>query len=353
MKTPLVSIIIPVYNSGNRAEKIISQVVSQKFNDYELLIIDDGSTDESAKLLEKAAEQSSKIKVYKKKNGGASSARNYGINKSSGKYLMFLDSDDEIRPSMIQALAEAIMKNDAELAVCGIQYVTIKDGKQKSSVNIGVSPVPRKTKQESFAEYVVKLLGIDGRLYNPCNKIYLSDIIKDNHIRFEEGLDFGEDLTFNLRYLKFCKNIEFIKKPLYIYNFDASSGTFGKSSLIYENRQKNYQELLEFAGTDQSSLMVDLLGWVKHYWFLSFCLSVASSKLSFSKKNKKFKHVRKIEKLQLAKKRQSIGNKKYFIEIVIKVFKTSTFGLFVFSAILDFLKNSQLCAKVWRKLQVS
>lgn len=349
---PTITIITPIFNSGFKARKIISQVLAQDITDFEFIIVDDGSTDDSIKHLEPFAKQDRRIKIIKQPNGGPSGARNTGIKDARGKFIIFLDSDDAIDPTMISKMLKKITTTNSDIVTCGIKYITFKNGQQASSVHIGVAPIPKQQKNEPLATYIIKLLGIDGRLYNPCNKIYRTSLIKKHHIQFKEGLDFGEDLTFNLHYLKHCKKITFIHEPLYIYNFDTSSGTFGKSSLIYKNRQTNFQELLKFAGNNLDQKTLDLLSWVKFYWLCSFGLAVSSSNLKFKAKLKKIKSAKESDKFPLAKNRRNIGTKKYLIELMLTVCKITTFGLFIFVATLNFFKNNHHSARLWRRLQV-
>lgn len=122
--TPKLSIIVPVYNVKDYIDKCISSILSQTFRDFELIIIDDGSTDGSEVLCDRWGKKDTRIRVLHKKGGGASDARNVGIKLSCGEYLGFCDSDDWAEPEMFQELMSAALNNDADIAICRLQRIT-------------------------------------------------------------------------------------------------------------------------------------------------------------------------------------------------------------------------------------
>ena len=156
---------------------------------------------------------------------------------------------------------------------------------------------PTKEDNESWKIYILRLLGLDGRLYQVWNKIYLANIIKDNNLMFQSGINFGEDLLFNLDYFAHMSGkISFIPKALYIYYQSLDAGTFSKSSLIYNNRLQNYQAVLEFVGAEPSGDDKDsLLTWLKYNWIYSHLLAISSSDLSHKQKIAKIKEVNQVE----------------------------------------------------------
>lgn len=120
MNNPEVSIIVPVYNVEKYLLRCIDSILAQTFENIEILLVDDGSTDSSGAMCDEYAQKDSRIRVIHKKNGGLSDARNAGIDSAAGDYLCFIDSDDFVAPNMIQVLYDLIKKNDADVSVCGI-----------------------------------------------------------------------------------------------------------------------------------------------------------------------------------------------------------------------------------------
>ena len=121
-----VSVIVPVYTTETYLEKWLDSIINQDFNDYEIIIINDGSTDDSNKIINKYVEKYSNIKAFNKQNGGLSSARNLGIEKANGKYLMFVDSDDYIEPNMCEIMINTIKKYNVDIVRCNYRFINNK-----------------------------------------------------------------------------------------------------------------------------------------------------------------------------------------------------------------------------------
>ena len=132
----LVSIIIPIYNVENYLEQCIISVVHQTYKNLEIILVNDGSPDNSGKICDDFALMNKRIKVIHKMNGGLSSARNAGIDIAKGEYLGFVDSDDTIEPFMYEKLMTAIKRDWTDLAVCAINYV-FENGKKLTKTNLG------------------------------------------------------------------------------------------------------------------------------------------------------------------------------------------------------------------------
>lgn len=281
---PTLSIIIPMYNTGDSTTELIGAILSDKFQDLEIIVIDDGSADDSFAKIKKI--KNPKIKLFHQKNFGASSARNLGIKQAKGQYISFIDSDDMIRPNFISFLMRQIRKNNIDLVVTGIFYHRLNTGHSKS---IYTTPVPKKSNDESFKAYILKLMNIDGRMYSVNNKIFKAEIIKNNNLLFDASLNFAEDTKFVLDYLNhIVGEIAFIYKPLYIYNFGTDTSTIQKSSLIWSNWQTSYDHLKQWVGNCPTKQEKSGLRKIRLRWTISHALAVARSQQSF---RNKIKHV--------------------------------------------------------------
>lgn len=248
MKTPLVSIIIPVYNTGIQALKLVQQLFNENI-DIEIICVDDGSKDDSLAILENWAkglkEKSDKqFLVFSKRNGGAASARNFGIRKANGEFILFIDSDDEIVPGMIKKMLKLAEKPEVDLVGGGFYYRRLKSGTEKE---VGVDGV-RPRRHETRIEYILEMLASNAKLYSAVNKLFKTEIVRKNHILFVEGWDFAEDTRFVLEYLAVAGGeINFLRKPTYIYNYGTDTSTVVKSSLKWSNWQKSYDFLVNWA----------------------------------------------------------------------------------------------------------
>lgn len=189
---PKVSIIIPVYNVERYLHRCIDSVLNQTLQDIEIILIDDGSTDSSPDICDGYGSKYQNIRVFHKENGGASSARNLGIEKATGEYIGFVDSDDYISPDMYEKLYTALKDFDCEIAMCN--YQTVKDNKALRTGKIGFVADARVCHDECVR--LMQTAHESNYLWFNWNKLYSYDVIKGNNIRFDTGIPYGEDTPF-------------------------------------------------------------------------------------------------------------------------------------------------------------
>ena len=154
----MVSVIIPVYNSEKYTEKCIRSLLGQTYRNLELLIIDDGSTDQSGAILDRLAGEDTRIRLIHQKNAGVAAARNRGIDLATGTYLTFVDGDDYVAPDYIQCLVDCARKNEAELVICGLQFVK-EDGTCLKKV------VPGTYRRLEREEWTFRISAVCSHLY--------------------------------------------------------------------------------------------------------------------------------------------------------------------------------------------
>lgn len=245
-KEPLVSIIVPAYNTGKYIERCLNSITSQSYQNLEIIVVDDGSTDNTGEIIDKCQKKDARIISVRKNNGGQGSARNTGLRLCKGDLIGFMDSDDEYAEGAIAEFVEAAKKSNKGVAVAGVQYKRLKLG---TSNDVYVNKLRAKRAGESLTKYVLYLLAIDGRMYSSVNKLFDGEIIRKNKLTFPEDVAFAEDSRFVLNYLKKMQGeIEFILKPLYIYNFGTSSSTISSTGTKWENWKMFYKFLQEWAG---------------------------------------------------------------------------------------------------------
>lgn len=212
MKEEKISIVIPVYNATNYLEKCLDSVVNQTYANIEIILVDDGSTDDSGKICDTYAKKDLRIMVVHQDNSGVSSARNKGILKASGKYIAFIDADDMVHSNYIKCLVGNL--NGDNLSVCqiknfyddiGFHDVTSDNGQIKLNKN-------------EFIELCPLYL-----LNTPCCKLYDLNVLRKNKILFDTKLSLGEDLLFNLDYLKYIDKIVITNQKLYYYRKDNNN----------------------------------------------------------------------------------------------------------------------------------
>ncbi|MBR3742912.1 MAG: glycosyltransferase family 2 protein [Clostridia bacterium] len=219
----MITVVLSVYNTGKYLTKAMDAILSQTWPDDEIILVDDGSTDGSGEICEQQAKRKPGIRVYHKENGGLSSARNYGIERAKGEYIIFPDPDDWVEPDYLEHLAAVREKYQADLSICG-HYDHI-DGKIRVW-NAGANEAL--LNQE---EALALLMRPDSYCGYAWNKLFSLKVIRDNQLRFDQELGMVQDLHFCVRYFQFCRTVAYDPKPLYHYNHDSGGVTASYSPL--------------------------------------------------------------------------------------------------------------------------
>ncbi len=214
MNTPEISVIVPVYNVQDYLVRCVDSILAQTFRDFELILVDDGSTDRSGEMCDTLAGTDPRIRVIHKKNGGLSDARNAGIEAARGEYLSFIDSDDYAEPDMLAVLYGQIAAREAQVAVCGI-YDCYENSRR-----------PQHAMTEEYVCTGVEALErmLEGRSIpgSACNKLYSAALCRDR--RFPVGKTY-EDAFFLPEVLLACERVAVTTEPLYNYWHRAGSIT--------------------------------------------------------------------------------------------------------------------------------
>lgn len=218
MNSIKVSIILPVYNMEKYLNRCLNSILNQTFSDFEVIIINDGSIDNSLKICNKYAFNDKRIRVITIKNAGLSNARNLGIDKAKGEYIIFCDSDDWIEKDAIEILVNGIELKNCDMAISGYKMdFTYEEFK---SISIKGKNKLYKSKDEFMKEYsFFRGNYLFGFVWN---KIFRTSIIKKNKILFEKNV-FCEDLYFIFKFIPKCKRINSINAELYHYMHQSNS----------------------------------------------------------------------------------------------------------------------------------
>lgn len=199
-----ISIVIPVYNVEKYLDNCIKSLQEQVCPMWQAILVDDGSTDNSGIICDEWAEKDKRIVVLHQKNKGVSAARNSGIAAAQGEYLTFVDADDRIHPRYLQVLKESM--GDCDLSVCGVN-----DG------NEGKEVLPQEVCEVKLLRRTPSRYAKLPYINYVYNKMYRTDIIKQNKLQFPEGMHRGEDALFVLAYLCCCQKISVVSENLYDY----------------------------------------------------------------------------------------------------------------------------------------
>ncbi|MBQ8868896.1 MAG: glycosyltransferase family 2 protein [Oscillospiraceae bacterium] len=207
MNNELISVVVPCYNVEKYLEKCVQSIVDQTYKNLEIILVDDGATDGTPKLCDNLAQTDSRINVIHKVNGGLSDARNAGIEVAKGKYITFFDSDDWVEKDILKTAVEKMTNNNTDLVVWGYTAEFVDDDeKVLSSRNCAVSGICELGANNDIL-IQKDTLGLSGYAWN---KLYKTEIIKDNNLIFEKGISLVEDILFSALYFSRCNKIEFI-----------------------------------------------------------------------------------------------------------------------------------------------
>ena len=258
----LISIVVPVYKVEKYIRNCIESIINQTYKNLEIILVDDGSTDECPKILDEYSKKDSRIKVIHKENGGLSSARNEGIKLATGKYIGFIDGDDTVNVEMYEMLSNVLEKYKLDIAFCNIVKVYYNDNNELEF---------EKTAQKEYEEKIIsnsealKLMMMDGSVGNfACTKLFKRELFND--IKFPEGKVY-EDVGTIYKIVSKVNKIVYVNKNLYHYLYGrpgAITSSFSEKKIIdsldvyseqYNYIKENYKNIKDYAN----------ITWIKMY----------------------------------------------------------------------------------------
>lgn len=240
---PAVSIIVPVYNVKKYLRRCIDSILAQTFTDIEVLLVDDGSTDGSGAICDEYAQRDNRVRVFHKKNGGVSMARNLGLDKATGKWVMFVDSDDEVTPQICERLL--LHATERCMPMCMWREGTEDDYVLVDSVIKG-----------SVAHPIREILRI--KYHHPWDKIYERAIIEKAHLRFKEDISYMEDAIFCFEYYCYLESFVVVNEQLYFHRSLPNS-------LSHDRFIPNYEETLKCYYNGKERLAKCISCWDENY----------------------------------------------------------------------------------------
>ena len=235
MNQPLVSIILPVYNAQNHLARCVGSICAQTYRNIEIIILNDGSKDQSLPVCEEFRQKDPRILLVDKANSGVSDTRNLGLKLASGKYVEFVDSDDYLDPDFTERLVAAAEENEADFVIAPYKMVIPAGASKPEQVldkiqdELGVMSVARPPEVREYGflpagvydkdTFALRLMDKPASYFYSVlwNKLYRRDILTGNDIQFVSEMRWAEDLVFNLRYIQYAQRFVAIDKPGYYY----------------------------------------------------------------------------------------------------------------------------------------
>lgn len=256
---PMVSIIVPIYNAENYLRRCVDSILNQEYTDFELLLVNDGSTDASGDICEEYGDRDSRVIVIQKENTGVSDSRNRALDRARGKYLQFLDSDDWITPDATRLFVRAAEEYGCDMVISDFYRVVGERLSTKGDIEEeGVLT------REEFAAHMME---------NPAdfyygvlwNKLYRRDIVEEHNLRMDTDINWCEDFMFNLEYIRYAKVFYALHAPIYYYvkrkGSLASQGiniskTVKMKLNVFEYYNNFYKHVLEEEDYEKNRLQV-------------------------------------------------------------------------------------------------
>ena len=236
----LISIIVPIYKVEKYLCECIDSVLAQTYENFELILVDDGSPDNCGKICDEYAKKDSRIKVFHKENGGVSSARNVGLDNAKGEYITFIDSDDFVDKQYLERLYVDLKENGADVSICKISCYNEGATYLKRDVFPGKAVITENKKE--FENFICRYFSLKKYIMgSACRSLYKKYILEKH--RFDESLKICEDLLFLIGAFCQTKKISFIKSPLYYYRVNEESALHTYKKNYLENHIALYSAL--------------------------------------------------------------------------------------------------------------
>lgn len=217
-----VTIVVAIYNVANYLEKCIQSIIDQTYKNIEIILVNDGSSDESLSISQKFKLKDNRIKIVNQPNQGVSVARNNGMGESTGDYIMFVDGDDYLEENIVEALIKS--NNDNDIVICSYKAVKETDFATEECHFFEGDRDFSSAKMDLYLQLINLSYGQTGNQYTaigvPWGKIYKKSFLEKHNLRFDKKLVRMQDNIFNMQAFALADSIRYIDKPLYMYRLD-------------------------------------------------------------------------------------------------------------------------------------
>lgn len=274
-----ISIIVPAYNCESTLERCLDSILVQEYKDFEVLLVDDGSRDGTPTICDHYATRDSRIRVFHKKNGGASSARNTGLENVTGEWVTFVDSDDSVSDIWLSAIVKCIKETSQQQCLFVTDFAFIQDAEGKDIVPI------------RFDKSINTWKGLfdTGIWQNVWNKVFNYEIIREKNIGFDENFRFFEDALFVGAYLEYCPTIKVIGEICYNHFFLSSYSEKYRNNLTADGYSQFYMRMGELNQEMQKEIVDDVfMRFVKMGWDVHKLKSLIGKDIKYVKGRRKF-----------------------------------------------------------------
>lgn len=323
-----ISVIVPVYNSEEYLAQCIDSILAQTYTDFELILVDDGSTDSSGKICDDYARGDNRVIVIHKENAGVSAARNDGIERAKGNYITFVDSDDYIDSNFLESSFIAIGEAASDLLICGYMIEVFNCGKLVKTY-IRSAGDCKYTIKPLLEDMVTKLRNV--HLGTPWGKLFKRNVVNRYKIRFRVDMDYGEDTYFVYQYLDTFHDempVVFIEKAFYHYRLgDGNSLSQRYNRNKMEFSQILFEQRIEIYTRRQCSNESIKQIEIDHVSSLISCIITEIANIHQTNKNYVFSMIRGVSVCELVNKISCSSIRGYLNKTVFCLLKAKFYGL--------------------------
>jgi glycosyltransferase involved in cell wall biosynthesis len=325
----MVSVIIPAYNASAFIKDCINSILGQKYQDFEIVVVNDGSTDNTLEILKNFEKKDARVKVISQSNGGVSSARNTALKVAKGEYITYVDADDSLPKNALSDLVE-LMNDDVDLVVGSHYEIRFKKRPHLETIT-----------QYTTDDLDKRFIDFDSVIWWPWGKLFRKSIIDDNNLMYDTAMTFGEDHIFNLLYAKHITGKVVVSDKI-VYNYHFIRG--GLCSKFYQNMDEFqkyiYLKIADYFGGIEKVPEEYHLHYIASY--ITGCFEYYISWQTFSKAKKSLKNCIEIYD-------DLINDEildKCFTRKQIQLIKSNNYGGFIVNYVLNNPKKT-----LWRKFK--
>lgn len=254
---PTISVIVPVYKTEKTLERCLSSIQAQTFNDFEVIIVNDGTPDNAVEIAQKFVDKDYRFSIVSQENKGLGAARNTGLKQARGKFISCVDSDDTIKPTMFETMISSIIENNADIAICEVDNPISENGQILRSLGTyKLSDGPLVI--NGIEALRLQLNYIEPIIFNSvCFKLIKTSLFTTNHIFFPENHRYSEDTPTSIALFLHAKTVALVREPLYNYIHEGNSLTSSYSLNKAEDLLLNINEISQMIETNSYDISLD------------------------------------------------------------------------------------------------
>lgn len=308
------SIIIPVYNAENFLIDCLNSLVNQSYKNIEIILVDDGSNDNSKKIIQSYMANDSRIVGYFRENSGVSSARNFGIKHSKGEYIAFVDADDWVDLNAFEETINQFNRTNCDVVL--FSFIKVFNSTNRIPEILPFLSEEVLDKNRIYNDLILNLISYDDETKESImgaiwRCVFKANLLKQNEILFDAEMHYAEDLIFCLNAFSNCNSISILNKPFYHYRFNTSSVTAQYKSDHFDRQLFVYDKIKELFKNNNDEVLNDRINIMMLRYIVNGITHICNTSMNFSEKYQCVKKILNDERSENIRKNYTIKAAKY------------------------------------------